>query len=469
MSGVYTRLVSGVVFPLHERLKRHDSVAVRRSLEASQWWDAERLDALRLQRLRRLLVRVGEGVPYWRELLRREGIDAARLGSLAELRRLPLLTKPIIREQGDALKHESARGLARFNTGGSSGEPLIFWIGKERVSHDVAAKWRATHWWDVDIGDPEMVVWGSPIELGAQDRVRRLRDALLRTELLPAFEMSEARLDGFIDAIRRRRPRMLFGYPSALTHIARHAEQRGRPMDDLGIRVAFVTSERLYDDQRETIGRVFGCRVANGYGGRDAGFIAHECPSGGMHVTAEDIIVEIVDADGRVLPDGVAGEVVVTHLATADFPFIRYRTGDVAVLDPTRCACGRGLPLLKEIQGRTTDFVVAADGTVMHGLALIYIVRDLPGVQSFKVVQHDLLHTGLQLVVDADFDAACIATVVAGFKRRLGAAVRVEVECVPRIAPEKSGKFRYIVSHVHTGAAAPAGSAAGRPVEAVDA
>ena len=70
-------------------------------------------------------------------------------------------------------------------------------------------------------------------------------------------------------------------------------------MDDLGIRVAFVTSERLYDEQRQQIGKTFGCRVANGYGGRDAGFIAHECPPGGMHITAEDIIVEIVDAAGR--------------------------------------------------------------------------------------------------------------------------------------------------------------------------
>jgi phenylacetate-CoA ligase len=87
--------------------------------------------------------------------------------------------------------------LARFNTGGSSGEPLIFLIGKERISHDVAAKWRATRWWGVDIGDPEIVVWGSPIELTAQDRIRQFRDRLLRTQLLPAFEMSESQARRF--------------------------------------------------------------------------------------------------------------------------------------------------------------------------------------------------------------------------------------------------------------------------------
>ena len=73
-----------------------------------------------------------------------------------------------------------------------------------------------------------------------------------------------------------------------------------------------------------------------------------------------------------------------THTATADFPFVRYRTGDMAVMDDRRCACGRGLPMLRELQGRTTDFVIAADGTVLHGLSLIYIVRDLPGIHAFR-------------------------------------------------------------------------------------
>ncbi|WP_460528612.1 phenylacetate--CoA ligase family protein [Chitinimonas naiadis] len=454
---MYTSLVSNFIFPLHERLKDHSTVALKRQMEASQWWDADKLAALQLARLKALLCEVAEQVPYYRQCFADLGFDPATIDSLADLRRLPFLDKALIRKNTDGLKHAHAQGLARFNTGGSSGEPLIFFIGKQRVSHDVAAKWRATRWWDVDIGDPEIVVWGSPIELGAQDRLRRWRDRLLRTSLLPAFEMSEQKLDHFIATVRARRPRMLFGYPSALTHIARHAEKKGINMGDLGIKVAFVTSERLYDEQRATIARVFNCRVANGYGGRDAGFIAHECPAGGMHITAEDIIVELVDAQGQPVPVGQAGEIIVTHLATSDFPFIRYRTGDVAVLDDRPCSCGRGLPLLREIQGRSTDFVTAADGTVMHGLALVYIIRDLPGVESFKVIQENLSRTRVQLVAGNAFDPACIATIIAGFKRRLGESVEIEVESVAAIAPEKSGKFRYIVSHVGTENKAQAG------------
>ena len=454
---MWTPLVAHALFPLQEWLKGHTSVAVRKAMETSQWQTPEQIAALQLKRLRGLLAEVATGVPYYRDLFARLKFDPQAVRQVSDLQVLPFLDKATIRAHTDALKHQQASGLARFNTGGSSGEPLIFFIGNERVSHDVAAKWRATRWWDVDIGDPEMVVWGSPIELGTQDRVRRIRDTLMRTQLLPAFEMSDAKLDQFIAAIRRRRPRMLFGYPSALSHIARHAEKRGVAMNDLGIRVAFVTSERLYDDQRATISRVFGCRVANGYGGRDAGFIAHECPHGGMHLTAEDIVVELVDSAGQPVPNGQAGEIVVTHLATRDFPFIRYRTGDVAVMDDRRCACGRGLPMLKEIQGRTTDFVVAADGTVMHGLALIYILRDLPGMQAFKVTQHTLTRCQVDLVVDPSFDKARqLPGIVSGFHKRLGAQVQVDVSFVEQIPPEKSGKFRYIVSHVQPPAVAAA-------------
>jgi len=443
-----TQLITGIFFPLHERLKGHDTVRIRRLLDESQWWDSARLREWQLQHLRALLMRAGTQAPYYRRLFAEQGFDPVSIADLSDLQKLPFLTKDLIRAQTDDFKADDARNLARFNTGGSSGQPLIFFIGKERLSHDVAAKWRATRWWGVDIGDPEIVVWGSPIELTRQDHFKAWRDRLLRTRLLPAFEMSEAKLDSFVTAIRAMRPKMLFGYPSALSFIAQHAQKRGQRMDDLGIQVAFVTSERLYDEQRTVIAKTFGCRVANGYGGRDAGFIAHECPHGGMHITAEDIIVEIVNPDGKNLPPGEAGEIVVTHLATGEFPFIRYRTGDIAILDDQPCACGRGLPLLREIQGRATDFVIAADGTVMHGLALIYVVRDIPGVERFRIVQESLEYTRVMLETGAGFSEDSMETIRSGIAKRLGQEVRVSVERVAELPMEASGKYRYIVSHV---------------------
>ena len=446
--GLQTSLVAKILFPLQEKLKKHDTVAIRQAMDSSQWWTAEKLGEFQLERLRAFLTKVGTHVPYYRDCFKNLSFDPQKITSLANLQKLPLLTKSIIRTEGDRMKSDIAQGLARFNTGGSSGEPLIFFIGTESVSHDVAAKWRATRWWDVDIGDTEIVVWGSPIELGTQDRVRAIRDKLMRTELMPAFQMNDTNLDQFVARIRERRPKMLFGYPSAINHIATHAQRRGIPLNDLGVKVVFCTSERLYDHQREAISNAFACRVANGYGGRDAGFIAHECPAGSMHITAEDIIVEIVDEQGNVQPAGISGEIVVTHMATSDFPFIRYRTGDIGMLGNPPCSCGRGLPLLKEIQGRSTDFVIASDGTVMHGLALIYILRDLPAVRTFKIIQESLNLTRVQVVANPSFGITDETTIREGLQARLGNDVEIDIQLLAEIPPEKSGKHRYVVSQV---------------------
>ena len=118
---------------------------------------------------------------------------------------------------------------------------------------------------------------------------------------------------------------------------------------NIGLKAIFCTGEVLYDHQRELISETFGVPVANGYGARDAGFIAHECPAGKMHIAAEHVIVEILDESGQSVPKGEVGEIVITNLDGYAMPFIRYKTGDLGALADEQCPCGRGLPLMKEI------------------------------------------------------------------------------------------------------------------------
>jgi len=447
-SRLYTKIVSSVLFPLHEKMKKHQTVSIKRALERSQWYSQEELAKLQLERLRKFLSKIGNNVPYYKLLFEENGFEPAQLTSVAQLSELPFLSKAVIRENFEQLKAGNGGEVKPFTTGGSSGTPLTFLLSNERVSHDVAEKWRATRWWDVDIGDKEIVAWGSPIELGAQDKVRIARDKLFRSTLIPAFDMDEGKILHFIDEIKRIKPKMLFGYPSVFSLIAKTAQAHHIDLTNIGIKVVFVTSERLYPYQRDVIEEVFAAPVANGYGGRDAGFIAHQCPGGKMHLSAEDIVVEIVDPEGNPLPVGEKGEIVVTHLATSDFPFVRYKTGDIAAIDPEPCSCGRGLPALREIEGRTTDFIVAEDGTVMHGLALIYVLRELEGIEEFKIVQETKLLTRVQVVPTDTLTDELKAQIIEGFKARLGSNVQITLEQVDAIAAEKSGKFRYVISKV---------------------
>jgi len=448
MKSIYTSFIADIIFPFHEWLKKHSSVAIRKEMEQTQWWEKSKIEKHQIEQLQKLLKNCIDNVPYYQKLFNKLAIDESNFNTLSDLQKLPLMDKNTIKKNTEELKSLIARDLSRGNTGGSSGEPLIFFIGKERTSHDVAAKWRATRWWDVDIGDKEIVLWGSPIELSTQDYVRLIRDKLIRTQLLSAFELNEEKINDFLKIIKKTRPAMLFGYPSVMSMIAEYADKHNICLQDLGIKVAFVTSERLYDYQRKQIEQTFNCPVANGYGGRDAGFIAHQCPAGSMHITAEDIIVEIIDNEGNVLPEGEQGEIVVTQLFTSDFPFIRYRTGDIGVLSNKKCSCGRGLPILKEIQGRTTDFIYASNGTAMHGLSLIYILREFPGVSYFKIIQQSLTLVQLQLVKNGEYKQSDTVDIIKKFKQRLGDDVDISIEYLMVIPAEASGKYRYVINNM---------------------
>jgi phenylacetate-CoA ligase len=104
--------------------------------------------------------------------------------------------------------------------------------------------------------------------------------------------------------------------------------------------------------------------------------------------------------------------------------------------------------VLDAVVGRQTDFIVAADGRIMHALAVIYILRAMPGVEQFKIIQPAIDHLQVQIVAGPQWHEGAIRQIVEGLQARLGASLRVDLGMVDAIAPEASGKHRYVVSHV---------------------
>jgi phenylacetate-CoA ligase len=209
-----------------------------------------------------------------------------------------------------------------------------------------------------------------------------------------------------------------------------------------------ATGEPLYPHQRQLIENVFGVPVANEFGSRDIGFTAHETPHGQMLLLSESIILEILDEAGCAVAPGELGEAVATGLCSEAQPFIRYRTGDMVRMSPESCADGRGLHVLSEVVGRTTDFVVRPDGVMMHALAVIYVLRAVEGIAQFKFVQHALRDVEVLIVPASQWTEASHAKVIAGLAARLGSDVRVSIRLIDAIPVEASGKYRYVVSHV---------------------
>ena len=436
-----------IVFPIHERILRRRTGLYHRWLEASQWFSPDELVELQRQKLRDLLCHAERETTFYRRRIRDADIDVHRDDSWQILARLPLLSRDDIRENADELLWRGAPGgVFPYSTGGSSGEPLLFHVDRRRQGYDQAARIRTHRWFDVDIGDREIFIWGSPVEFDRTDRLKRMRDALFNQRLLDAFQLSPERMDKYLNFIERFDPACLFGYPSSLSLLADHARETGRRLDLRALRAVFVTGEVCFPHHRETIAPFYGVPVADGYGSRDAGFIAHECPEGELHITAENVVVEIVK-DGRPAPAGEIGEIVVTHLDAYAMPFIRYLTGDVGRLKTGRCACGRGLPLMDVVQGRQTDFLYLPDGTIKHALSVIYPLRELPEIRQFRITQHDNYDLTVDVVNANGESCATRHAVLQGLRTVLGDQVDVNVSLVDHIATTDSGKHRYVVSH----------------------
>jgi phenylacetate-CoA ligase len=440
-----------VIYPLQERLMQRPTMAYLESLERSQWLSREELERLQMEKLTQLIRVAAAHSPWHAERFQAADVavaPGARM-TLDELRKLPLMTKQDARTCVDRIRWASVPGGSfRYNTGGSSGEPLIFYFGRWRQASDAAGRIRARRWWGVEVGDREVYVWGAPVELNQRDRIKTMRDGLLNQLVLNAFAMSTDNMDAYLDAVQAFRPKCVYGYASSVALLAARAKTRGLRMRLPDLRVVCTTGEPLYPHQRTLIKEVFGVPVANEFGSRDIGFTAHETPHGQMLLLSESIILEVLDREGRFVAEGELGEAVMTGLCSDAQPFIRYRTGDMVRLSPQDCPDGRGLHVLGEVMGRTTDFVVRPDGVIMHALAVIYVLRAVEGIAEFKLIQHAVREVEVLLVTDAKWTATGRGEVLAGLAARLGSEVRISIRLVEAIPVEASGKRRHVESHV---------------------
>ena len=436
-----------MLFPLHERLKGRSTHARLEALERSQWLRPERLAEVQFEGIRRHLEFAYREVPYYRQLLDKHELQPWRIGSMEDFSRIPCLTRDAIREHFEDLQSRTKlRRVQRMSTGGSTGTPVTVLVDSERMAATEAARLRAHRWFGVDMGVREIVLWGSPIELTKQDLVRTVRDWLLNSHLLSAFDLGEPALRRYADIIQRVKPAKLYGYATAIHLLARYLGRAAWRPEPGWPRAIFTTAEPLYGFQRRDIEDVFGCPVAVEYGCRDGGLVANECSARGLHIPAEGMVVEVLPASDQ--SDDGRGELVVTNLDSFAMPIIRYRTGDVGALETAPCSCGRGLPRLRAVDGRRTDFLVTPTGKVMHALAVIYVLREIPSIREFQVVQERLDHLRVRIVPDGDFSGEAREIIAVRLAELFGGRLSLEIELEQAIPRSSAGKHRYVISRV---------------------
>jgi len=416
-------------------------------LEYTQRLSREELRAFQLARLRGLVKHAYERVPFYRERYRREGIHPDDIQSLEDFHALPFVNKEDIRANLDSMIAQGfpKADLVPNHTGGSTGEPLHFFVGRSFWWWNAANEFRMRRWHGIREGERTAWIWGDQRDMPDWSWRRRLRARIMNQRFLNAFSLTRPKMEAFADMLVLWQPRLIIGYSTALFLFAQFL--KGEGIDSIRPRLVEATAEKLWKPQRDLIEEVFHCPVVNHYSSREMGTMAYECEQGALHALDDVRYMEVI-SDGEAAKPGELGEVVVTSFNHLAMPFIRYKNDDVAIRSDERCACGRGLSVIKEIVGRSNDYLVTSEGQFVHSEFFAYLLRARPEVFSYQVYQPDKRHLNIKIVCRQRVDPTWLDDVRRAIRSRFGDPMHISVELVSDIELTPAGKHRYIISEV---------------------
>lgn len=415
-------------------------------LERSQWFSEDEFLWLQRARLAKLVEHCYTKVPYYRSIMRERDLKPEDIRAPEDLKKLPFLTKDIVREKAHEFVREDL-GRRRVYVGvssGSTGTPLKTIRDSYCVNFEQASMWRQWRAAGLSFGFRRATLRADPVVPMEQREPPFWRHNRSENQLiLSPFHLSRDRTPCYVAALKAFRPAALQAIPSAAYFLAAEMLEIGESLD---LECVLTGSEPLYPSHRKTIERAFGCEVFDFYGQSERVCFAMECPEHtGLHLAPEYGITELAD------PGWDAGglrEVVATGLNNWAMPLVRYRTGDLVEPLTDECPCGRKMPLLGPIEVRVGGAILLPDGRFLPWVLLNLSVYGLAEVRKTQFVQESIDRLVVRIVPGDRFTGSDRETLIANIKRYVGEDVRVDLELVEDIPREKSGKYRFVISKV---------------------
>lgn len=352
--------------PIYYFLMYLQDLVLRRSffeavnlLYSSQSWSIDKRQIHQGSRLNVILSNAKTNVPYYQDLLGDYDVDNPDyFYNINYLNRLPILTKVIIQQHHDELKNiEFSKFHPRVQrTGGTTGEPTLFFHDQKKLDYTRAALMRSFYWADYPLRKKCLKTGAGQHEVTInKGKKGALKNFLFNRCFVDGSNLTDSQMDRIINKLLSGKFKVLWGYSSLINEIAQEAIQRNL---SINLDSIITSSEMLFPAQRQAIEQAFNAPVYDNYSSREFA-IAAECNQhNGLHVNDELLFVEILnDQNNRVTANEV-GRVIITDLFNLSFPFIRYEIGDLAEWgNEIKCSCGVGSKKFARIVGRKSEII----------------------------------------------------------------------------------------------------------------
>ncbi|MGZ8515800.1 MAG: phenylacetate--CoA ligase family protein [Chitinophagaceae bacterium] len=390
---------------------------------------------------------------YYKELWESIGYNpeiTTKSGSIVEI---PLLTKDIIESQKTKMISSlyKLEDLEKSFTGGTSGNPTSFYRNRECTIEREGRLLGILELCGYRASDRCGLIWGAHQDFpGANENQgikARIRKFTLGKEKLCCNVLTPEMLREYHDRLRRFQPDVLYGYPNAIREFAEYIQ--GEKLEPITVGKIYCTAERLSEATRKKLEEVFSGEVFNLYNTREHGCIGFECRRhNGFHIDIGNVYVEIME-DGKPVPAGQPGEIVVTDLLNYGMPFIRSRIGDRGVLSLEPCDCGIHLPLLASLEGRESDVLLMPDGSKVAGLMMLDMFEDMSTIKNIQIIQESLHEIMINLETAEEMTEKFTWYVKSQAMKFIGEGVNIVVNKVDQIPKNPiSGKTREVVCKI---------------------
>ncbi len=418
------------------------------ALKESQTWDKEKILQYKEEETYKILEYAYRECPFYKYFFDEHKVTPRDFKQLNDIEKFPVLTKDIVREnyRDIVAQFYPKENLIASHTSGSSGKALDFYHTKEFVPYLWAIWWRFRENHGVHFGDKHLNCTGKlvvPIDVTKPPYWRINKP--MNQWLVNMQHITVEKIPSIVDMINREQFVYFSGYPSIIYAIAMCIRECGLTVVSPP-KYIFTGAEKMYNNQRQVIEEVFpGVVCTDHYGMSEGVCNASKCKEGVYH---EDFEFGLLECEEKhwISDTEYEGDILGTTFKNYGMPLIRYKIGDSAIWDTKPCACGLHSQVIKDIQGRSEDFVVTPEGTRIQRFD--YLFKETKGIKECQVVQRELGGVVFRIVKRDNYSMVTEQMLKEEVKKMISPTIRCEFEYVNEIERTRAGKFKAVVSEL---------------------